>query len=615
MAANVASGGLAAGPYDNAMTFSNPSNVFAGSFSGNGSGLSGVDAQTLAGASAGSFWRNGGNASTAGIINFLGSSDYQPLTIGVNGLSALRLMPTPDGAPNLVGGSGGNLIMGWSSGSSILGGGANAPLGCTVMNNTIAANNAFIGSGSGNVISLGADSSSIVGGDCNAIQTNSAQAFIGGGVFNLIKTTSSPNGSASSVGGGSHNSVGLNNVASAIGGGLGNRVGDNLNEGTVSGGFNNLIQAGAHGAAIGGGARNEIQVDSTSSFIGGGSNNTIRANIGVNSIEPVGATIGGGLHNTIETAGGAAFIGGGFLNSIESVGAVIAGGTYNRVQASSIAVASTIGGGDSNTVGLDSPGATIGGGQNNVAGNGFATVGGGDYNSATGWIATVGGGGDNEAAGHGATVPGGAGNHASGEFSFAAGVFARANHDRSFVWSSYLNPAGTFATDRFHVLCQNGLSVDFDNQRVDGGGSRWILIGAPSPNTIVAWNGALLTDSGVWANASDRNRKRDFQPANPEEVLKSLLNLPIQTWRYTNETAEVRHIGPTAQDFADVFGYGTDNTTIGTVDEGGVALAAIQGLNQKLEAQWAELSSRQAEIDELKRRLSVLERLVSSASH
>jgi hypothetical protein len=225
----------------------------------------------------------------------------------------------------------------------------------------------------------------------------------------------------------------------------------------------------------------------------------------------------------------------------------------------------------------------------------------------------VGGGEGNTASGHGATVPGGEVNFARGEYSFAAGVFANANHDRSFAWSSYPNPAGTFATDRFHVLCQNGLSVDFDTQRVDGGGSRWILIGAPSPNTIVAWNGALLTDSGVWANASDRNRKRDFQPANPEEVLKSLLNLPIQTWRYTNETAEVRHIGPTAQDFADVFGYGTDNTTIGTVDEGGVALAAIQGLNQKLEDQRDELRARQAEIAELKSRVAQLERLISSS--
>jgi hypothetical protein len=37
-----------------------------------------------------------------------------------------------------------------------------------------------------------------------------------------------------------------------------------------------------------------------------------------------------------------------------------------------------------------------------------------------------------------------------------------------------------------------------------------------------------------------------------------------------------------AQDFQSAFGLGTDDKSIGTVDADGVALAAIQGLNQKL---------------------------------
>ncbi len=48
---------------------------------------------------------------------------------------------------------------------------------------------------------------------------------------------------------------------------------------------------------------------------------------------------------------------------------------------------------------------------------------------------------------------------------------------------------------------------------------------------------------------------------------------------------------------------GTDDKHISTVDEGGVALAAIQGLNQKLEEQRAENT-------ELKRRLAALEKIV-----
>ena len=46
----------------------------------------------------------------------------------------------------------------------------------------------------------------------------------------------------------------------------------------------------------------------------------------------------------------------------------------------------------------------------------------------------------------------------------------------------------------------------------------------------------------------------------------------------------------------------------GAVDEGGVALAAIQGLNRKLEAQ---LKERDARIEELERHLAELKTLVT----
>jgi hypothetical protein len=82
----------------------------------------------------------------------------------------------------------------------------------------------------------------------------------------------------------------------------------------------------------------------------------------------------------------------------------------------------------------------------------------------------------------------------------------------------------------------------------------------------------------------------------------------VSQWRYTNEDAGVKHLGPVAQDFQSAFGLGTDDKSIGTVDADGVALAAIQGLNQKLQE---ELKRRDAENAELKERLSRLERLLS----
>ena len=58
----------------------------------------------------------------------------------------------------------------------------------------------------------------------------------------------------------------------------------------------------------------------------------------------------------------------------------------------------------------------------------------------------------------------------------------------------------------------------------------------------------------------------------------------------------MRHLGPTAQDFRAAFGLGHNDTTISSVDAPGVALAAIQGLNAKLEARVAQQAREIAEL-------------------
>jgi hypothetical protein len=64
------------------------------------------------------------------------------------------------------------------------------------------------------------------------------------------------------------------------------------------------------------------------------------------------------------------------------------------------------------------------------------------------------------------------------------------------------------------------------------------------------------------------------------------------------------HTGPMAQDFKAAFCPGTDDTSITTLEADGVALAAIQGLNQKLE-------QKETEIAALKARLERLEQLMA----
>jgi len=126
--------------------------------------------------------------------------------------------------------------------------------------------------------------------------------------------------------------------------------------------------------------------------------------------------------------------------------------------------------------------------------------------------------------------------------------------------------------------------------------------------------GGNLWTLGAVNPPSDRNLKTNFAAVDTTEVLAKVAALPLQTWNYKNDAADVRHLGPVAQDFRAAFNLGADDKHIATVDADGVALAAIQGLNAKMEAENAEL---RAENAELKTRLERLERIVeaSSAGH
>ena len=96
-------------------------------------------------------------------------------------------------------------------------------------------------------------------------------------------------------------------------------------------------------------------------------------------------------------------------------------------------------------------------------------------------------------------------------------------------------------------------------------------------------------------------------------VLDNVAALPLSEWNYKQDIA-TRHVGPMAQDFHAAFGLGESDRTIATVDADGVALAAIQGLNEKVGSGKQKAESRmkrlEAENTELKARLAALERLM-----
>ncbi len=116
-------------------------------------------------------------------------------------------------------------------------------------------------------------------------------------------------------------------------------------------------------------------------------------------------------------------------------------------------------------------------------------------------------------------------------------------------------------------------------------------------NPIQHSSGAHLTPGGDWTNASDVNRKENFEPVDGDDLLKKIESLDISEWNYKSESDDVKHIGPTAQDFKKTFGVGSDGKSISTIDPAGIALAAIKALNEKskkvdeLEAKVNELTA------------------------
>jgi trimeric autotransporter adhesin len=202
----------------------------------------------------------------------------------------------------------------------------------------------------------------------------------------------------------------------------------------------------------------------------------------------------------------------------------------------------------------------IGGGRANRTGF-LAVVGGGGSNDASGSGATIGGGFRNQALGDSATVVGGFENRANAAGAVAAGAKANAIHTNSFVWGG----SSTLVTN----------SAGVGTFTVYAPGGAHMYVGA-------AGSGGCILTSGAagWACSSDRNVKANIAPLNAGDILRRVVALPVSSWAYKG-SENVRNIGPMSQDFWKAFGLGDSDKTIAAMNMGGVALAAIQGLNRK----------------------------------
>jgi Chaperone of endosialidase/Head domain of trimeric autotransporter adhesin len=345
-------------------------------------------------------------------------------------------------------------------------------------------------------------------------------------------------------------------------------------------------------------------------------------------------SLGGYAGNTISNGFVGGFIGGGG-NSIAP----------NRVGAN---YASVLGGRGNTASGYAS---TAMGFVNTASGQastamGFNTTTSGDYSTAMGLYTT--------ASGYSATALGNS-TTASGNYSTAMGSQSKALHAGTFVWADTQFPDFASTGDnQFCVRANGGVQLNPDTSLFFGSQTRQMInlfgteygigvqgateyfrsvsefnwfrggvhddaagnAGAGGTRTMnLDGGGNLRTLTGVISSLSDRNAKTNFEPVDARDVLERVAALPITRWNFKTAPATQRHLGPMAQDFYAAFNIGLEDTGICTVDADGVALAAIQGLNQKLEVRGQKSEDRfqklETENAELKQRLQKLEQLMN----
>ena len=121
-------------------------------------------------------------------------------------------------------------------------------------------------------------------------------------------------------------------------------------------------------------------------------------------------------------------------------------------------------------------------------------------------------------------------------------------------------------------------------------------------STAFNGNGAYLTQGGAWTNASDENKKEDITAVNGTELLQKISSLTVSKWKYKGSSEY--HIGPMAQDFYKLFGLGTDDRGISTIDPAGIALAAIQEQQKMIASLNHLILQLRAEMNSLKEKLT-----------
>ena len=164
---------------------------------------------------------------------------------------------------------------------------------------------------------------------------------------------------------------------------------------------------------------------------------------------------------------------------------------------------------------------------------------------------------------------------------------------------------GSTPSDIFEIRtdADNTARMRFDD------GDKWTMGGGAGDTYIISevgdavemtlQNNGDMTIGGTLTENSDVNAKENFSSINAQEVLAKVLALPVTTWNYKEDERRAIHLGPMAQDFYSAFGLGGTDKGIAPRNVAGVALVAIQGLNEQIEARDSRIESLEQQNNDL----------------
>jgi len=175
---------------------------------------------------------------------------------------------------------------------------------------------------------------------------------------------------------------------------------------------------------------------------------------------------------------------------------------------------------------------------------------------------------------------------------------------------------GTAALRNIMTLANNG-GVQFLLDRTDAGQNDWQISnfgatfaisvpGAATNQMLLNANGNMTISGTTYNVGSSRSLKENFVPVDNRMILQRVVDMPLTEWN-AKTAPDQRHIGPVAEEWWATFGLGSDDKHVSLTDVGGVALAAIKGLNQVVSEKDSVISRLEQTVGTLQQQNSALE--------